>query len=46
VVALTYDDGPNEGATAAILDVPDTPRLTAGLLDRIDAAGYATGLLA
>ena len=26
-------------------DVPETPRLTAGLLDRIDARGYAVGLL-
>ena len=26
-------------------DVPETPRLTAGLLDRIEARGYATGLL-
>ena len=27
-------------------DVPETPRLTAGLLDRIEASGYETGLLA
>jgi peptidoglycan/xylan/chitin deacetylase (PgdA/CDA1 family) len=26
-------------------DVPETPRLTAGLLDRIEARGYETGLL-
>jgi hypothetical protein len=25
--------------------VPETPRLTAGLLDRIQARGYAAGLL-
>lgn len=27
-------------------DVPETPRLTAGLLDRIEARGYEAGLLA
>jgi peptidoglycan/xylan/chitin deacetylase (PgdA/CDA1 family) len=40
--------GDRVAADSVILmhDVPDTPRLTAGLLDRIDARGYATGLLA
>jgi peptidoglycan/xylan/chitin deacetylase (PgdA/CDA1 family) len=89
MVALTYDDGPDEDATAAILDVlerrgvratffvfgrrdttrtadlildevgggveadsvilmhdvPEGPRLTAGLLDRIASRGWRAGPL-
>jgi peptidoglycan/xylan/chitin deacetylase (PgdA/CDA1 family) len=47
-VALTFDDAP----TGAILDPLErrgmraTPRLAAGLLDRIAARGYEAGLLA
>ena len=32
MVALTFDDGPNEGVTAAILDVLEARGYEAGLL--------------